>query len=155
MKLKALMKEKCLICHNSIDDLDIFEIFYNDHKICEKCFNELEVDFNVFKNKGFKVLSLYKYEGIIKELILRVKAFEDKEICIVFLDRFLNFLNFKYNDYIKVYVPSFFKDDEERGFNHVKEMFKELKIKDCDLFVKNYRYKQSDHSFNERKEIKR
>ena len=81
---------KCLICNKYIDDFDLVELFDKEQEICERCFNNFETNVKNNKLDGYKVLSLYNYEGFIKEFLLRVKVFYDFEFSTVFLDRFLN-----------------------------------------------------------------
>ena len=51
-------------------------------------------------------------------------------------------------------MPSYFKDDEIRGYNHVEEIFKELNLKMEKVLVKNKKHKQSDLNYTERHKVK-
>ena len=51
-------------------------------------------------------------------------------------------------------MPSYFRDDEERGFNHVEEIFSELKLPMLKVLIKNKKHKQSDLGYFERHKVK-
>ena len=61
----------------------------------------------------------------------------------------------RYKDYYVVPVPSYKNDDEERGFNHVVEAFKSLKIKTLDLLEKTAHHKQAERGAKRRKDIRK
>lgn len=48
-------------------------------------------------------------------------------------------------------VPSFEKDDVNRGFNHVEEIFKEINLKTCKIIHKIKHVKQAKNNMKERK----
>ena len=50
-------------------------------------------------------------------------------------------------------APSYKKNDEERGFNHVEEMFSVLKLKMIKCIHKNKQVKQADLTTKEREQI--
>ena len=58
-----------------------------------------------------------------------------------------------YNDYVIVPIPSHINSDKERGFNHVEEVFAELKLPIYPCLKKKYNFKQSDLSKREREKI--
>lgn len=58
-----------------------------------------------------------------------------------------------YKGYSIVPIPSYYLDDERRGFNHVKEIFKHLELPMLDLLVKSDSFKQANHGSKERGEI--
>ena len=50
-------------------------------------------------------------------------------------------------------APSSKESDEQRGFNHVEEMFKNLRLKMCKCIHKTKQVKQADLTTKERKKI--
>ena len=145
----------CKICNK-----EIYEYFLNDplsiknHNICYKCFNELPIIYEKTIINSYVCLSIYAYKDKIKELIYQLKGLKDLELKNVFLEYFIDELNCLYRGYTIVFAPSFYLDDQERGFNHVEVIFSLLKNKKIKLFLKNRNYKQSDQSFKNRKNIK-
>ena len=51
-------------------------------------------------------------------------------------------------------APSYIEDDTARGFNHVEEIFRCLNLPFAKLIDKRMHYKQSDHSFKNREDVK-
>jgi ComF family protein len=88
------------------------------------------------------------------KLIFQFKGCFDIDLSIVFLERHLWELKLKYFDYIIIPVPSTKDSDEVRGFNHVVEIFKHLKLKVYSLVEKTENFKQSDLSKEEREKVK-
>ncbi len=101
-----------------------------------------------------EALSVYDYDDTIKSLLFQFKGCYDYELKNVFISRLRLFLKTKFNDYYLLPAPSYYEDDELRGFNHVKEMFSCLGLEYIDLVIKIKRYKQSDHTGKDRENIK-
>ena len=107
-----------------------------------------------FKFEEIKCLNLYFYNDKIQEILYQFKGCKDYELKTVFLEYYKHWLNFKFKGYIVVPAPSFKKSDEERGFNHVYEIFKNLDLKMCCCVHKTKKVKQADLTSEERKNIK-
>ncbi len=88
---------------------------------------------------------------MIKEKLFVFKGCFDYELYSTFLYQFSHELNLKYRGYYVVYIPSNKSDDKKRGFNHVREMFGFLKLKELDLLEKSKLNKQAKNSYKERK----
>ena len=89
----------------------------------------------------------------MQELLYQFKGCRDYELRTVFLEYYLSYLNCKFNGYEIVPAPSSKKSDEERGFNHVEEMFKNLKLKMNKCIHKTKQRKQADLTTKEREKI--
>ena len=72
---------------------------------------------------------MYDYDDLIQSTLYQFKGCFDIELSGVFLDYFRWYLHFKYLDYVIVPAPSSKENDSERGFNHVIEIFKHLRLK--------------------------
>ena len=90
----------------------------------------------------------------MKDLIYKLKGCYDYELKDVFLDMYKRELSLVFKGYTMIPAPSFHEDDTKRGFNHVVEIFKSLKLNMLEAFEKTEHFKQSDHNFYERKKIK-
>lgn len=99
-------------------------------------------------------MHLYYYNQKIQEILYQFKGCKDYELNAVFLEYYKNYLNFKFKNYIMVPAPSFIDSDEERGFNHVVEIFKNLNLKMECCVHKTKKIKQADLTTEERKNIK-
>ncbi len=109
--------------------------------------------FKHFKIDGYDALALYRYDGIIKKLIFQFKGCKDYELRNVFLELFRIELKLRYFKYCLVPLPSSRKSDEERGFNHVIEIFKGLKLPFENVLFKKKEHKQSDGHFKDRIDV--
>ena len=89
----------------------------------------------------------------MQELLYQFKGCRDYELRTVFLEYYLSYLNYKFNGYEIIPAPSSKKSDEERGFNHVEEMFSVLKLKMIKCIHKNKQVKQADLTTKERAKI--
>jgi len=69
------------------------------------------------------------------------------------LEYFRTLLNYKFNGYTMIPAPSFKDSDEERGFNHVVEIFKMLRLKMLTCIHKTKPIKQADLTTKEREKI--
>ena len=71
----------------------------------------------------------------------------------IFLNLFIKELNIYFKGYKIVPVPSYKKDDELRGFNHVMEVFKQMGLDILPIVEKTEHFKQADKSAKERQSI--
>ena len=74
---------------------------------------------------------------------------------VVFLNLFLKELSIKYKGYIVVPVPSYSKDDERRGFNHVEEVFSLLNLEMRKALIKTSHFKQAEKGAKKRQQIRK
>ena len=146
---------QCKVCNQTINEFNFNDFFgIKKHVLCYKCFNELSLINEVTTIENFKCFSIYLYKDKIKDLIYQFKVLKDYELKDVFLEYFLEELNYKYRKYIITFVPSYHLDDTNRGFNHVEAMFSSLKNKKICLFKKTINHKQSDQKLYNRTKIK-
>ena len=148
------MENFCKICFKKINDYSLYNLIRKKNILCEECFSKLDAKFISFKIGNIKGISIYEYTDFIKELIYKFKGCGDYELKNVFLFRYLTYLRLKYHGYYIVFVPSYYIDDERRGFNHVKAIYESLKLKELPILKKKTSHKQSDQSFKGRRNIK-
>ncbi|MCD8203564.1 MAG: hypothetical protein LUB56_00330 [Coprobacillus sp.] len=104
-------------------------------------------------NDKYKLYYLYNYDQNIRDLIYRYKGCNDYELKDAFIKRFSFWLRMKFSGYTIVPAPSSKEKEEERGFQHVEEVFSALKFKINQCFIKTSDFKQSSLTVNERKEV--
>ena len=121
--------------------------------LCNKCSFKLKPIFEKFEVAGVKGIAVYEYDDVIKELLYQFKGNYDFELNHVFLGKFRRILRLRFFGYTMVFAPSHIIDDEKRGFNHVKEIFKVLSLPFVEAFVKTEQAKQTEKHFNQRREI--
>ncbi len=143
----------CKLCFNEFH-IDSFAHLLNKKTyVCNKCKKKMIPQFNVFKIEGIKCLSIYDYDDVLKSLIYQLKGCKDIEIAPIFLNEYRYYIKLKYFGYHIVEVPSYFQDDLNRGFNHVDEIFKFIKLKKLKILKKNTHIKQSDGTIQQREKI--
>lgn len=147
------MDNYCKICFKKISDNSLYSFLHKTSVLCEDCFRKFRAKFIHFRVGNINGLAIYEYTDYIKELIYKFKGCYDYELKDVFLYRYLLYLKLKYRGYYLTYIPSFYIDDERRGFNHVKAIFQSLNLKELDILKKNSNHKQSDKSAKERASI--
>lgn len=158
-KLKCVLKASkkktkiCKVCLKTLQDSDFMNIFNSKNCLCDCCLKKFNPVFKFFYLKNIKIHYIYYYDEFIKELLYQFKGCYDFELKTVFFDRFAWFYYLKFFNYYKVYAPSYYLDDETRGFNHVKEIFSSLHLKEINCFKKNYPTRQVDVSKNQRENI--
>lgn len=143
----------CKICFKTISKSGI-NSFFTNRTVCQNCYNKFSVIFEEFKINSYSVLAIYSYDDMLKKLIFQFKGCFDIGLRSVFLERHLPELKIRYRNYIIVPVPSSKNSDDERGFNHVEEIFSFLKLPIFKCIKKKINFKQSDLSKKERINIK-
>ena len=98
---------------------------------------------------------LYEYDAFFKEIIYLYKAKYNKSLSTVFTYKHRRMLKRKYRGYTFLCVPSNESDNEKRGYNHVEEIAKSISSKVLCPFNKDFEWKQSSKSKEEREEIKK
>lgn len=89
----------------------------------------------------------------MKDLIYQFKGCYDYELKNVFIERFANEISILFKGYIMVPAPSYKDDNLRRGYNHVDEIFKSLKLELVKAFEKSGKFKQAEHGSLGRKRI--
>ena len=148
------MDNVCKICFKDIQDYSLFSIANRKNILCENCFGKMNAIFIGFNIGTVKGIAIYEYDETIKELIYKYKGCYDYELKDIFLYRYLTYLRVKYHGYIVVPAPSYYLDDEKRGFNHVIEIYKALGLKMEPVIHKIKSHKQSENNSKKRKNIK-
>ena len=100
-------------------------------------------------------MALYEYSEFIKKQIYLFKGCYDYEMKDIFLNLFIKELKIYFKGYKIIPVPSYKKDDELRGFNHVVEVFKQMGLEVYQIIEKTVHFKQAEKSAKERQSIKK
>ena len=145
----------CKICFEEIEEDSLHSLLFKDAKICHKCYLKFKPKFTRFKIGEIDGYHIYDYDEEVQNELYKLKGCNDYELAGAFLDYQRVFLSIKYFGYTMVPAPSAEDADKERGFNHVQEIFKSLKLKMNCCIHKTSNVKQSDLSATERKNIKK
>ena len=128
-------------------------MFTKKPTICHDCLLKFGPSLSTFKIDDIECLHLYFYNEKIQEILYQFKGCKDYELRTVFLEYYLCYLNYKFKGYEIIPAPSSRKSDEERGFNHVEEFFKNLRLKMNPCIHKTKQIKQADLTTKQREKI--
>ena len=145
----------CKICFKEIKISDFCRFFDNNICLCNACQKLLEPKFINFKVENYKAIALYEYSEFVKRQIYLFKGCYDYEMKDIFLNLFIKELKIYFSGYKVIPIPSYKKDDELRGFNHVVEVFKMIGLDVLQIIEKTEHFKQAEKSAKERQSIKK
>ena len=143
----------CKICFQPIEAVSFHQLVCKTPTICHDCLIKLKPVLRTFFIDNVECLHIYFYNEKIKELLYQFKGCYDYELYSIFLEYYKTYLNYKFNGYIIIPAPSHQNSDEERGYNHVEEMFKILNLKMLKCIHKTEQIKQADLNTEEREKI--
>lgn len=106
-----------------------------------------------WKVERWEARSLYFYTEEVRTLLYQFKGCADIELAPVFLAYQAPILRFLYRGYTLVPAPSYEKKNDVRGFNHVEEMFRILRLPYLHSLVKMDDVKQAKLHYAERQRI--
>lgn len=113
----------------------------------------MEPKFISFKVGIYPATAVYEYNPFIRKLVYQYKGCYDYVLYDVFLECYYHLLKLEYRDYYIIPIPSYEKDDEERGFNHVKETYSRLGLKELNILMKTEKHKQATSTLKQRHEV--
>lgn len=145
VRLKPITKT-CKICLNGYEDI-------LNSCICPNCFNSLKAIYQEETIFGKNIMYIYEYDEIMRKLLYQFKGCYDYELKDAFLSRQKSYLKIKYLNYVLVPIPSWEEEDKHRGFNHVEEIFKCLRLPIIKCLRKKVPFKQSKLSKGERTKV--
>lgn len=123
---------RCLYCDEEINEYSIYSLLFEEDYLCQKCRKSLKYHYQKIMIEDMEVEIFYDYDSLFKDVLLQYKECYDEVLKKVFLYKIKDYLMIKYHNYNIMYVPSSIKKREERGFNHLKEIFEELKLKEIE-----------------------
>jgi len=147
-------KRYCKVCFSEIKINNFHSLLDKNISICDKCLEELSPFKAQETINGVKGYYLFKYNDVIREKIFTLKGCGDIELSSIFLSYFIYELKIKFKGYYIIPSPSDITSDSKRGFNHVQEIYKSLKLPILPILYKNKEFKQSDRSKASRSLVK-
>lgn len=136
-------EECCLVCGKPLWlDETCFSLFKSkEEQICGECASKFV--------PSKKQHVLYEYNEFFRQLLFSYKALGDLALAPVFLASHKERLKRKYRHYMIVFAPSYYQDDEKRGFKSLPWIFKSLELPIIDVFYKREPYKQATSKHRE------
>ena len=144
---------KCLYCDTKRKHYSLYDLFIENDCLCDKCRFNMPLQLKYFKLEELECLSLYEYDSLFKTILLQYKECYDEALAITFLYKIDLFIKLKYLGYKVVYVPSSYEKYKQRGFNHLKLIFKSLNFKEVSGLIMKKDLIQQGKSLSERKQM--
>lgn len=145
----------CKICFEKISPQSWLSLSFPNAAICNKCFRSFTPQFTELSIEGIPTLAIYRYDETIREKLFQLKGCFDFELASVFLTYFARDLHRKFRNFVLVPAPSWEEDDKQREFNHVEEIFREMKLPMHKALIKTENIKQADLNFEQRQQIQK
>ena len=99
------------------------------------------------------VLTLYNYDGFFRDLLIQYKECYDEALAPVFLYMLKDYIRLRYRGYKLLFVPSSKTKINERGFNHLELIFKDIKLDIINGLYMKEDMIQEGKNLSERKKI--
>ena len=142
---------KCLFCDKEINSYSLYSLLVEEDLLCSDCRNKLKLKHQKFIVDDVEVETFYEYDSLFKEVLLQYKECYDEALKDIFLYKIKDYLKIKFHSYKILYVPSSKTKLEERGFNHLKEIFKELNLEEVVGLKMKKEISQQSKNSSERK----
>ena len=156
MHKKTYVKKQgyCLMCFKSLfEDVCIKSLIFPNKYLCDHCKSKLKEINQVEYILGVKVKYLYEYNQFMKDMIYQYKGCYDIVLKDVFLYKHKRKIKKEFKKYFVIFPPSNLKEDKKRGFNHIEEIVKGLKLKSDYMFYKEKEVKQTSLKYIDRQQI--
>ena len=156
MYKKTYVKKQgyCLMCFKSLfEDVCIKTLIFPNKYLCDHCKSKLKEINQVEYILGVKVKYLYEYNQFMKDMIYQYKGCYDIVLKDVFLHKHKRKIKKEFKNYFVIFPPSNLKEDKKRGFNHIEEIVKGLKLKSDYMFYKEKEVKQTSLKYIDRQQI--
>lgn len=128
---------RCLFCDDDLENgKSLIDILCFDDMLCGNCRKQLKMikhHFHIGKVNG---LALYNYDKFFSSLLIQYKECYDEALQDVFLYHLNLYLSIKYHGYTMVFMPSSKTKKEDRGFNHLEQIFKNVRLNKIDCLEK-------------------
>ncbi len=143
----------CKNCFNDLKEFSFHELLNSKNYLCSKCIYKFQPHFKEFKINDVKGLSIYFYNDELKQTIFLYKGCKDYELKDIFVIPFKNEFKLIYKNYILIPAPSYSEKIKERGFHHIKEIYKGLGLKMTDIFSKTKDVAQHNLNYANRQKV--
>lgn len=152
-KHQAEQSDDCLICFQPLLKQVSLVHLIKHVPICPNCMKKFEIiDWHIDFHH-YPLWILYHYNSFFQTLLFQYKGLYDQALRKTFLCLFLTQLEKKYKDYIVVVAPSSEEDNLKRGFSPIETIAKTFSSNVFTGLYKKEKYKQSDLSYAERKNV--
>jgi len=145
---------RCLYCGKEIVKQNLVSIFIEDDMLCDICRKQLKINHRYREIDNLKIEVLYNYDvGLFKSLLIQYKECYDEALSPVFLYLIKDYINIKYHGYKLLFVPSSKEKLELRGFDHLKLIFSDVKLKHVDGLSMKQELIQEGKGYGDRRKM--
>lgn len=138
----------CIYCDKEMNKINFTNLFLEEDILCMDCRKKLKKDIKYIDIGPIKVETFYDYDSLFKSLLIQYKECLDEALKDVFLYTLKDYIKYKYHGYKIVFIPSSKTKIEKRGFNHLEEIFRGVKLtKASGLKMKEELIQEGKNSF--------
>lgn len=151
---KKTQCHECLICHKNLEEEVSVRRFFEPFPICSECLSKFDRRDQVFDLDGLPVRVLYYYNEFFRSLLFQYKGQYDYALKDAFLVNDVRDLKMMTREMVVAVAPSEKKANEKRLFAPNVEIVKTFSHHIFKGLYKKKAYKQSDHDFQSRKDVR-
>ena len=144
------MDNYCKVCFEKIKFNFLRSVIESKINICSNCLNKIKVDISTLEINNTKIKFLSKYEGLLKQILIKYKENLDYELRDTLLYLFLPYIRLYSLNYIFVPIPSSKNNISKRGFSHLNEILSSSKLKYVEALASNEALSQKELSISNR-----
>ena len=152
-KYQTKQSDECLICFQPLLKEVSFVHLMRHVPICPSCMNKFEMIDKHIDFHHYPLWIPYYYNSFFKTLLFQYKGLYDQALKDAILSPIMPCLVHKYQNHIIVVAPSSKEDNEKRGFSPIETIAKTFSSHVFTGLYKREKYKQSDLSYEERKNV--
>jgi len=128
-------------------------MFFTTDVLCQRCRQRLALRPQRIVRLGFPVTGLYMYQGLARDMVLRLKERGDEALAPAPLWPLAHRLARMYRGWMIVPMPSSRQAEERRGFDPVAELWAPVGLPLTPLLIKTDDYVQKDQPLARRGDI--
>lgn len=151
MILKNTTGHYCLNCLKKRSVSPLRKRIEKEPVLCDDCLHSLKKDLVKDSRFNTDILFLSSYDGLRKERLRKYKEYGDIVLSKAFLYYYLPWVKLLFFSYIIVPLPSSDKRNEERGFIHLEERLKAVKLPYLSCLKKTSAKEQKEKNASERR----
>lgn len=122
---------RCKLCDHDIDSISLYDIFFERDVLCRECRDKMKFKHRHFKIDNIDAEYFYDYSDAFKTLLVQYKECYDEALYDAFLYKIDTYINLRYFGYKIMFANSSPSKLKQRGFNHLKLMFKSVNLKEA------------------------
>lgn len=145
---------RCLLCGKDyLSEGSLYDMLLNDDPLCHACRKAWLRCSKRVTLEPFHVHSIWTYNEAFSKALFQYKECHDEALAPIFLAPFARRLHFRYHGYTLLLMPSIKAKQEERGFDHLAEIFSLLHLPMLSPFYKSDPSAQKEKTWRQRQQI--